>query len=570
MARIKKILILLLFAIILCAAPSWATIFHVTQAGGVGVNPLSVAQFNSLSGNYPNDIFYFRGTITSTITVGISGTSGNPIVIRGDYAGDAGIMSPGGGGTAIHVIGKDYIKITELEIANGQNGIDIYGGSDHITVTNCLIHDMTGRAIHASGWPDEDGWTYLIIGGSAGNGNTFYDIGMDTAGMDINVSYGQHYVISYNSLYATKSNGLSSDRGIDGIHSQGGVNGLIEYNKIYNHNDSYGGDAAGEDGIDLKEGCSNVIIRFNHIYGHEHQTGITTQAGAHDIYIYGNNIHSNDIGILVFSRTPFSGVEDIYIWSNIIHNNMKDGGVLLVTSGPSINNVKIHNNTITRNASDETGSANVHQTGIGVANAVTTNLQIKNNIFYDNRPNATTHQEIYVASGLGDGYLEHNTYWKTGQTPIVYYAGGNRTIPILQGAPYNMEDDIVAGEVANPNFVDPAGADYTYGTADDDYTLTSVGSVGEDLSGTIATVTVQGVDYVMDYKWALDPNGTDWTTNPPTVATVDRDTYGWARGAYAFGWLISNASPADGAEGQNDSLTITGDIPASGVLETYT
>ena len=32
---IKKIFILILLAIILCAAPSWATIFNVTQAEGV-------------------------------------------------------------------------------------------------------------------------------------------------------------------------------------------------------------------------------------------------------------------------------------------------------------------------------------------------------------------------------------------------------------------------------------------------------------------------------------------------------------------------------------------------------
>ena len=33
---------------------------------------------------------------------------------------------------------------------------------------------------------------------------------------------------------------------------------------------------------------------------------------------------------------------------------------------------------------------------------------------------------------------------------------------------------------------------------------------------------------------ALDPNTTDWTTTPPTVNTVKRDTYGWSRGAYAY------------------------------------
>ena len=85
---IKKIFILILFAIILCATPSWATIFHVTQAGGVGANPLSAAQFNNLSGNYSNDIFYFSGTFSTRITVFVDGSSGGQVTLDGYEAGD--------------------------------------------------------------------------------------------------------------------------------------------------------------------------------------------------------------------------------------------------------------------------------------------------------------------------------------------------------------------------------------------------------------------------------------------------------------------------------------------------
>jgi hypothetical protein len=74
----------------------------------------------------------------------------------------------------------------------------------------------------------------------------------------------------------------------------------------------------------------------------------------------------------------------------------------------------------------------------------------------------------------------------------------------------------------------------------DDYTLDGTNNVSEgtDLSECFA-VTIQGVLYEPCVDDALDPNGTDWTTTPPTVVTVKRDDYKrgtayWDRGAYVY------------------------------------
>ena len=167
-----------------------------------------------------------------------------------------------------------------------------------------------------------------------------------------------------------------------------------------------------------------------------------------------------------------------------------------------------------------------------------TNITVKNNILDDNRLNASAGytQQVFVSSGTQSAItLEHNTYDHASESPtiVAYWDSGYRNLTYMQND--SKEDDAPAGEDGDPAFKDPDGADTTYGTEDDDYTLASNSpsiNDGADLSACFE-VTVQGTLYTICLDDGLDPDNTDWTTTPPTVGTLKQDDNGdWERGAY--------------------------------------
>ena len=177
-----------------------------------------------------------------------------------------------------------------------------------------------------------------------------------------------------------------------------------------------------------------------------------------------------------------------------------------------------YNNTFARNGDLDSGDPDPGSAArggwVGIAGS---NHVVKNNLFYNNRPTGNYgYQQIFDATGATK---EYNTIY------------------------HSMD---IEGKVVDPGFTDPDGADNIHGTVDDDYTLAGSGNTdGADLSKCFS-VDLSGGDAWMEAHTgygryiepciddALDPNGTDWTTTPPTVSTVKRDTYGWSRGAYAF------------------------------------
>jgi hypothetical protein len=117
----------------------------------------------------------------------------------------------------------------------------------------------------------------------------------------------------------------------------------------------------------------------------------------------------------------------------------------------------------------------------------------------------------------------------------MYYAGSTRTLATLKSK-YKVEDNSPAGEIANPGFTDPNGADNKNGTADDDFSLNGKNiNDGADLSK-CWYVKVQDTTHKICLDDALDPVKTDWTQTPPVVYTVKQDSYGrgWERGAYVY------------------------------------
>jgi hypothetical protein len=553
---------------------------YVTQSGaglknGSNLaNAYSVAQFNdankwtSLISSTdklfgPGDHAYFSGTITSEIKPAGSGVSGAPIVLDGYEAGDCDPINSECSSSAeltssadFKLTTQDYIIIQDFRLSDDSaislNGSSTENDSSYVTIRRCEIHDSEGQGI------DVDYGDHITVGGSYGDGNEIYDIGNDTGGGDVTGERTEGFTISYNHLYATKSNGDSGDRGIDGIVTHYCEGMLIEYNSIHSHNDKYG--EKGENGIDLKRETKDVIIRFNKIYDHRGDSQITLQGGTSNCYIYGNRIYNGKSGILVYARNgDYDPIEDIHIWSNEIFGFGTQGFTTL-SDGDTISDVYLYNNTFAFNGFDfekldgttsYASSASVAiQTGSGETN-------IKNNIIYKSLPDETDYKQLYSGSTSTIGDFSNNVFYWPGNDSIIRYDGSYYTI-----ANYNSTyggDQIDT----DPGLIDPDGTDNTYGTEDDNYRLDGTYSNNAlDLSGTVGSLIIQGETYTMTWDTCLDP-ATDWSGQPSStkILTMDQDDEGagWENGAYCFTSAQVTQSGGSGALSVAEFNALSGD-----------
>lgn len=446
----KFLLVIILFSFI--AFPSWACAasYYVAQVpagkgnGTTYANRMSVSDHNTASFS-PGDTIYLSGTITSKIVVPSSGSAkGGYITYDGYEAGDYVAFSEATGKvakvsrsqktgyTAISSGGKNYIIIQDIEIEECGLGMFIADGN-HITVRRVFIHDTLSGGITFTGVET------VTVGGSSGSGVVVKDAGNNTAHEDIAIVASNDITLSYNKLYATKSAGASTDRGIDGIlTSSGAYDILIEYNEIFDHKDAYGSDAKGEDGIDLKKATHDVIIRYNTIYGNR-AAGIIVNSQSHHIDIYDNLIYDNgDAGSASWPGILIQrGGHDVNIWSNKIRGN--EGYGISVQNRDSFDdsyNVYIHDNLIAENAK---GSTNEYVCGIGITQGHT--IVIKNNTFYKNH-NAY-YRQIWVLPTTSTT-LEHNTYYWPDQTSLIRWGNTDYTVAKAQKL-LNIEDDPPVG-----------------------------------------------------------------------------------------------------------------------------
>ena len=508
MKKLYPLAILLsLFVLAMSPKDLRASTYYVTQNGsgnGSGssyTNSMSISSHNSNSLS-PGDTIYLCDTITSTVIVPSSGSSGKYITYRGDYAGHAGKIDRNGGSNGIVATAKDYLIFQGIEITDfsADAGILFYNGCDYIIVWKCTIHDSSGssRGIFSTSPSGGTRNTHITVGGGNGDGNTIYNIGSTTAASNVMMNKTTTWTISYNQLYGTGTNG------VDGIMTQEAVSGIIEYNKIHGN--------YREDGIDIKVQSHDIIIRYNDIYDHPNQTGITVQMDSNTINIFGNRIHNNGTGILIFDHATSDypncnsiTVHDVNVWSNLIYLNDNDGvwvskydGYTNSCSPEDPENIRIYNNVIAENGTTS---------GYGVRISYGTGNEVKNNIFYKNR---SDYVQAYYALGTSETF-DYNYYYWPSHTSYVYYSGGKQPIAILKGT-YRQETN---GADNDPKMKDPTNNDYTLQSA----------------SPCIDT----GTDLGSNYDEAMDPTQTNFRNAIPFVVTANQRNYGaWERGAYIY------------------------------------
>jgi len=544
----KKLSITIIFCLISTFA--FATNYHVTQNGGSGTNPLSASEFNGLSGNKAGDKYYFSGAFTTRITTNnIYGTSGSPVVLDGYESGDIspitdcdagdftcdgnsassavlshGIAIGGGSGT------PDYITVQDFRMTHDSgtfSTVYILGDEgnyiDGFTFQRNFVYD-SGTSMLDSTWTN-----YMTL-----TGNKFFVFNqVGGAPQGINLTRANDLVVRSNVFGHDEDNYPSNPVAFDNaemmeLHGCNRV--LIEYNDIYG--------APSQSGIRPKELASyvnqtDIIIRFNKIHGCLNQRGLggTSAYGIHahtgtnqaisGLYIYGNYIYNNINGIGIGQN-----ISNVYVWANIISYNRLDGIVTWTLSDPGVNGLYVYNNTIANN--DISEGTSFDNTGMGIQ--VGSNVNIKNNIVADNLKYGSKYFQIAAVSLSS---LDYNTLFVTGNTATWYYDSGTRSLATMQGT-YGLE---VNGNVRDPLFADPNGADNTYGTADDDYRLQAGSSEIGDAQNLTQQfqVSVQGVTYTMNYDTGLDPT-TDWIPFPSssTVKTANKNNYQWDRGAYIY------------------------------------
>jgi len=519
----KAIKLFIAICILLCfPAIGMAADYYVTQDGGdadCSGSPCSAATFNTIFGDYSDDTFYFSGTFTTRIVVtAIYGTSGHPVILDGYEAGNTapltdvwaasnGALLSYGMSIGNQTAGPDYITIQDFRMTNqydstpGLNisaliaGTDDTSHCDYLTIQRNYVRETNGTMFYYySG-------RYSII-----ENNKFIHFGQNgtDATQGVNLIETDNLIARNNEMGHDEANYSSGCLSANTVEVHGSHYQLWEYNNIYG--------APNQAGITFKEGFngnSYIVLRFNKLHNNNgNGLGVGGDASSPNsyVYIYGNFIYSN--GFDFYGGGAVSGskaiendyyADHIQIWSNILVNNAYAAYGAYQNTGGYLN---IINNTIAYNGDRGVDPNQIARGGLNPSSG--TNMVIKNNLFWYNRPLATTFgkwNQLYLGN---DPTMDHNGYWhpdsdNDATVDFWYYSGAYYNLTEIKAAGKETNG---SGSIQDPGFLNPDGADVTYGTVDDDYTLTSVGSLGEDLSGTIATVTVQGVDYVMDYKWA--------------------------------------------------------------------
>ncbi|MCA9656578.1 MAG: right-handed parallel beta-helix repeat-containing protein [Myxococcales bacterium] len=166
-------------------------------------------------------------TLTERFSFAIAGTEGMPIVIRAADGAQPHLHRPNADQNIIDIDGATWVVIRGIEFSGGSAGIRI-SAADHLTIEDCEVHDTADVAIRAN---------------------------------DGGVTYESLHIV-HNHVHDTGGTGEGMYLGCndDGCRL---ANGVIERNYVHHTN---GPTIVQGDGIELKEGSYNTVIRDNVIH----------------------------------------------------------------------------------------------------------------------------------------------------------------------------------------------------------------------------------------------------------------------------------------------------------------
>jgi hypothetical protein len=534
-----KILLSSIAIIIFLFIPAFAMAtpqsYYVTQNGAGARNGASlsdawsISDFNN-SANWsrsndigkidPGDTVYFSGSFVTKLTPRGSGVSGNYITLDGYEAGDCDPLNSEcldsallkDEKDALHIgSGLDYLKVIDFRLT-GRFRIDNYKGTDaseYIEIKRCHGYDTNTGVLLISGPSRFHKCKYITVENCKWEnfGRT-----IDTA-QGLNFNHIQNFIFRYN--YAgNDGNDVCTSANTIEVHDT--QNALFEYNDISG--------APNQAGLAVKEWEINedLIVRFNKIHDNA-QKGMAI-GYIKGIYIYGNAIYNNGLtpDSVNHARTGIDikdRAENVFIWSNLIYDHPRRGIWVWERKDGPPSSIFIVSNTIANNGYS-TESPSVCDTGVCLdANAET--VHVKYNIFYNNRKNYRTNQQISVLRPVPKLSIEHNQYYYSGDTATIYMLGKQKTLDEMRILGY--EDDSPEGLVRDPVFNDINKGEYTASSL----------LPGSCMRGLVRQIIVGANTYSMYWEDGIDPNGTDYSVTPPVVRMQKRNDDIRCNGAYA-------------------------------------
>jgi|Deesub1362A_J573_1020465.scaffolds.fasta_scaffold00004_245 hypothetical protein len=500
----KTCLLVAFFAILFCVSSVSAATWYVDK-DATGLNDGTSWEnawqsFADINWNkiQPGDTVYISGGSTSKtynegLTIGASGSEGNPITIKvGQDSGHNGIVIlEGGADYGIHVNGKSWVTISgQLD-----NGIEPNMIVRNYNKDAILLQSITGIVVEylevgpITNYGPAYGHCVHIRDGYIGGSNRVhhnkihdcYDYGIiirDTSDLFKNDDYLR---IDHNEIY---------NLGHDGIHAGASAGGLtIDHNEIHTALSGENQNPVYIDGMHLR-GFNYLTVAYNKIYDLEGPDGMYAY-----LYFEADTGQSN------------VSANDIYVYNNVIYETDQSydhysvGIAFGCKACTSLTNVSILNNTIVDM------EYNVLAFNTYNANPVS-NVIIANNIIYNGCLNNIGSNRYLI----GLSHLDGITTGSFGDTPtpdiiwdynLVDVSNSDTIMATYNDKPYNYNDwKSVSGCDANGVTSDPTFVNWIEGNA-----------VDLHLDATDTAAINQGrtrTEFSDDYDGITRPQGNAW------------------------------------------------------------
>lgn len=419
-------------------AQAWQTISHA--ANTAAVTPGSTVLIEG-------------GIYFEKIWFGISGSTGNPITFKALDSNEVAIDGSNVTQFAemVVILDKSYLRLENLTIRNTQinyaKGIFIGGGSDHIEVVGCKIHDI--HFSNSSNPADVNSNT---------NSNPIVVYNYDSNDQP-NTDPCTNILFENNEIYNNRT-GFS-----ESMTMAGNVDGFIMQNNIIHDNTNIGIDVVGGYGalgsdpsIDF---VRNGTIRNNTVYNCVSQYAVSAGIyadGAKNILIEHNTCYQNGRGFEVGAEQPNAIADNIIVRNNISYQNLEAGmgigGYDFPNTG-KVANCKIEHNTFYGN-----NTQNEYEGELLIEYAE--DCSIKNNTFY-----ATNTRNVLLVGRLPSKRLDldYNLYYHNVGASNVLLDFQLENEASSQTYDSFSEYQTMTGQdqnsvFANPEMIDPANFDF--------------------------------------------------------------------------------------------------------------
>ena len=309
MARKRHLIVLLFFGLTYSqAAP--ATVYELTPDG----NWFAILNGDRLK---PGDEVVLAGGVYREgrrLVIGHRGTAQQPILIRAEEGGRVVLERPDARQNTINIVGAQYLVLRGLEITGGSTGIRLMKSDRYpckfVTIEQMHVHHVGGPAITANS-----------------PGNAYEGL-----------------VFRRNHIHHTSGHGegfyLGSNNESDGSTAGYMFDSLIEGNYIHDLN---GPNVSQGDGIEIKDGSYNNIVRDNVIHDTNYPGVIVygTDGNAPNIVERNAIWNSGDHGI--------QAAAEAIIRNNVVWNNRADGIHSHTHQSAIVGDLRILHNTVVSN-----------------------------------------------------------------------------------------------------------------------------------------------------------------------------------------------------------------------------